>query len=219
MDVTGPTDAKAHVAAVDAALDALGLQDRPTIVAGHSMGGVLAIRRAAAHRDRSGGLALGAPLYGSGAEADAAHRAMGGWRPCWPVTGHSRAPSALGCAGSAAWRLGSPSPTARIYRFRWIGQGSSTRGHLLRRWTDSSATTARFPPSMACIGSRLPSRSASVIPCRYPGGRPSSRARPALGSVVHPWASQGLLTDPAWCRQLIWEALRQGDHSGPDLST
>lgn len=78
MDATGPTDAQAHVAALDAVLAALGLQDRPTIVAGYSMGGVFAIRWAAAHSHRVPAvLTSGGPLYRNRAEADAHIGAIG----------------------------------------------------------------------------------------------------------------------------------------------
>ena len=71
MSTTQVTDASAHIAALDAALAALGLDRRPTVVAGHSMGGCLALRWAAQHTDlvRSV-LTFGAPLYLNRAEAD-----------------------------------------------------------------------------------------------------------------------------------------------------
>ncbi|MEO7420903.1 MAG: alpha/beta fold hydrolase, partial [Ornithinibacter sp.] len=53
MDTAGPFDGAAHVAALDAALAQLDLDQQPTTVLGHSMGGVLAIRWAAANPDRT----------------------------------------------------------------------------------------------------------------------------------------------------------------------
>ncbi|MDP9416753.1 MAG: alpha/beta hydrolase [Actinomycetota bacterium] len=44
MATTGSADAAAHLAALDDALAALDMHNRPLIVAGHSMGGVLALR-------------------------------------------------------------------------------------------------------------------------------------------------------------------------------
>lgn len=71
MLTTGLTDAAAHIAAIDAALTALQLKQRPTVVAGHSMGGALALRWAAEHTDRVNAVvAFGAPLYQDRAEAD-----------------------------------------------------------------------------------------------------------------------------------------------------
>lgn len=67
-----------HIGALDAALAALGLEHRPTIVAGHSMGGALALRWAAAHCDRVRAvITFGAPLYRNQAEADRRITGMG----------------------------------------------------------------------------------------------------------------------------------------------
>jgi pimeloyl-ACP methyl ester carboxylesterase len=78
METTGPTDAPAHIAALDAALAALGLQDRPAVVAGHSMGGTLALRWAAHHADRVRSVVtFGAPLYRNRLEADEHVAGMG----------------------------------------------------------------------------------------------------------------------------------------------
>lgn len=78
MDTTRLTDAAAHIAALDAALTALGLDQRPTVVAGHSMGGCLALRWAAEHPDRVRAVVtFGAPLYLNEAEADQHIAGMG----------------------------------------------------------------------------------------------------------------------------------------------
>ena len=50
MQTTGRCDAAAHAAALDAAPFVLGLKERPTVVAGHSMGGTLALRWCCAPR-------------------------------------------------------------------------------------------------------------------------------------------------------------------------
>lgn len=78
MDTVGPSDAAAHVAALDAALEALDLSQLPMVLVGHSMGAGLAIRWAAAHPDRARGvITFGAPLYLSNAEAAERLGAMG----------------------------------------------------------------------------------------------------------------------------------------------
>lgn len=66
-----------HVAALDAALDDLGLGDRPTVAVGHSMGASLALHWAATASTVRGVVAFGAPLYRSRAEADERVAGMG----------------------------------------------------------------------------------------------------------------------------------------------
>jgi len=82
MYAVGPADTRAHIAAIDAALARLELENRSTIVAGHSMGGTLALRWAAEHTDRvhsvtTFGDHLGAPLYRDRTEADERVAGMG----------------------------------------------------------------------------------------------------------------------------------------------
>ncbi|MEO7422696.1 MAG: alpha/beta fold hydrolase [Ornithinibacter sp.] len=77
MDTAGPFDAATHVAAFNAELAELDMDHQPTTVLGHSMGGVLAIRWAAANPDRSKAVVtVGAPLYRTSAEADQRMGAM-----------------------------------------------------------------------------------------------------------------------------------------------
>lgn len=66
-----------HVAAIDGALDALGLADRPTLAVGHSMGASLALQWAATASTVGGVVAFDAPLYRSRAEADERVAGMG----------------------------------------------------------------------------------------------------------------------------------------------
>ena len=78
MIAAGSTDAAGHIAALDAALTALGLDQRPIVVAGHSMGGGLALRWAAEHPDRVRAVVtFGAPLYLMQREADEHIKGMG----------------------------------------------------------------------------------------------------------------------------------------------
>ncbi len=82
MDAPGPFDEHAHVAALDAVLDALargrGGRPRQVRVLGHSMGGSLALRWAArTHHEVRQVVTSGAPLYRDPSEADRHIAAMG----------------------------------------------------------------------------------------------------------------------------------------------
>ncbi len=211
MDVTGPADAQAHIAALDAALAALGLQDRPTIVAGHSMGGVLAIHWAAAHSDTARSvLTFGAPLYVNRAEADAHIGAIGRMEALLAGDGPlPRAACAWMCRhrSAASWlavayRPDLPVPVARSgVKHTWSTYSSAMDG-LIRDdgWLPALDGLTRVPLTLAvgeCDPVPVPGRAAEL-----------ARTRPALRSVVHPQADHGLpFTHPDWCRRLISEAL------------
>jgi pimeloyl-ACP methyl ester carboxylesterase len=223
MDVAGPTDAHAHVAALDAALAALGLQDRPTVVAGHSMGGVLAIRWAAQHSHMVRSVVtFGAPLYRNGAEADAHIGAMGRMEAL--LAGDGALPRAV-CAWmcrhrsvaswiAVAYRPDLPVPVARSGVKHTWGTYSGAMDGLIRDdgWLPALDDLHRIPLTLAageCDPVPVPGRADQL-----------ARTRPALHSVVHPQADHGLpLTHPDWCRQLISEALTQDEHPGPGSST
>ncbi len=73
-----PVTGEGHLDALDAMLAALGLDAEPLIVAGHSMGGPLALRFAARHPERVLGVTtLCGALYRDAAEADARVALMG----------------------------------------------------------------------------------------------------------------------------------------------
>lgn len=212
MDATGPTDAQAHIAALDAALAALGLQDRPTIVAGHSMGGVLAIRWAAAHSHRVRAvLTFGAPLYVNRAEADAHIGAIGWMEALLAGDGHlPRAACAWMCRHrtvaswlAVAYRPDLPISVARSgVKHTWDTYSGAMDG-LIRDdgWLAALDGLNRVPMTLAvgeCDAVPVPGRAAEL-----------ARTRPALRPVVHPEADHGLpFTHPDWCRRLIAEALR-----------
>lgn len=61
---------QAHITAVCALLGEMGLQGRPVVLVGHSMGAVLALHVAAALADVRGVVAFSAPLYDSAGEAE-----------------------------------------------------------------------------------------------------------------------------------------------------
>lgn len=68
---------EAHLAALDAMADSLGLGGLPITLAGHSLGALLALHWAARRQDVTRVIAFCAPLYLTPAEADARIRAMG----------------------------------------------------------------------------------------------------------------------------------------------
>jgi pimeloyl-ACP methyl ester carboxylesterase len=222
MDVTGPTDAHAHIAALDAALAALGLQDRPTVVAGHSMGGVLAIRWAPAHSHTVRSvLTFGAPLYRNRAEADAHIGAIGRMEALLAGDGPlPRAACARMCRHrtlaswlAVAYRPDLPVPMARSGVKHTWGTYSGAMNGLIRNdgWLPALDALDRIPLTLAagdCDPVPVPGRAAEL-----------ARTRPALRSVTHPQADHGLpFTDPDWCRRLISEALVRGGDLGLEPS-
>jgi len=74
----GPVSGEDHLDALDGMLAALGLDEAPLVVVGHSMGGPLALRFAARHSDRVRTVVtLCAALYRDAVEADARIALMG----------------------------------------------------------------------------------------------------------------------------------------------
>lgn len=147
MEVTGRADAAAHIAAIDAALLALGLHDRSTVVAEHSMGGTLALRWAAEHTDRVRAVvAFGAPLYRNRAEADTHIAGMGRMEALFAGDGAlPRAVCAWMCRHrtaswiTVAYRPDLPVPVARSgVRHTWATYSGSLSG-LIRNtgWSDA----------------------------------------------------------------------------------
>lgn len=72
-----PIDADSHVDGVLAVLHKLGLESRPAMIVGHSMGASLALRVAARHAPTRAVVAFDAPLYRTREEADERVRHMG----------------------------------------------------------------------------------------------------------------------------------------------
>ncbi len=216
MAIAGTADTAAHVRALDAALTALGLDRRPTIVAGHSMGGALALRWAAKHTSRvQAVVGFGAPLYRTRAEADDHVAAMGrmeallsgdGMLPrtvCEWMCRHRTAASWIAVAA----RPELPVAVARSgVKHTWSSYTASMNG-LIRDtgWPDAVASLHR-----AGIHVSLVAGSKDPVPVAGRAAELAS-AYSNISVVVHPDGEHGLpLTDPDWCRQLISGAIDVG---------
>ncbi|MDK3256639.1 alpha/beta fold hydrolase [Blastococcus capsensis] len=221
MDITAPTDAGVHLAVLDDALAGLGLQDRPTVVAGYSMGGLLALRWAAEHRDTVRSVVtFAAPLYRSRAEADAHVAGLGRLESL--LAGDGRLPRAA-CAWmcrhrtaaswmAVAYRPDLPIPVARSgVEHTWSSYSASMNG-LIRDagWVDAleHLRRAQIPVTLAlgaCDPALVPGRATEL-----------ARTRPSVTSVVHPMADHGLpLSHPEWCQRLVAAALLDTHPTAP----
>ncbi|MEJ7704401.1 MAG: alpha/beta fold hydrolase [Geodermatophilaceae bacterium] len=212
MLATGPTDAAAHIAAIDAALTALQLQHRPTAVAGHSMGGALALRWAAEHTDRVHAVVtFGAPLYQDRAEADEHVARMGRMEALLAGDGPlPRAACAWMCRHrtAASWiavlyRPDLPVPVARSgVRHTWLTYTGSFNG-LIR---DAGWQAALRALGGADIPVTLVAGATDGVPVSGRAGQ-LARSWSNVAVLTHPSAGHGLpLTDPEWCRQLVADA-------------
>lgn len=214
MLTTGVTDAAAQIVAIDAALSALELQHRPTVVAGHSMGGALALRWAAEHTDRvQAVVTFGAPLYQDRAEADKRVARMGrmeallagdGPLPrvaCAWMCRHRKVASWI----AAGYRPDIPVPVARSgVKHTWLTYTGSFNG-LIR---DAGWQTALQALSAADIPVTLVAGAADGVPVSGRAGQ-LARSYPNVRVLTHPSAGHGLpLTDPVWCRQLVAETVK-----------
>ncbi len=213
MVTTGRTDASAHIAALDAALDGLRLQRRPTIVAGHSMGGVLALRWAAEHPDRVRAVVtFGAPLYLNRTESNEHIAGIGRMEALFAGDGPlPRAACSWMCRHrtAASWiavgfRPDFPVPVARSgVKHTWSTYSGSFDG-LIRDsgWYDALRVLGRAGiPVTLTVGGRDP------VPVQ---GRAEEFARiwPQISCLTHPGSGHMLpLTDPHWCRRLLTEPL------------
>ncbi|MGI8530217.1 MAG: alpha/beta fold hydrolase, partial [Geodermatophilaceae bacterium] len=193
MHTTGPIDARAHSAALDAALTALQLDNRPTIVAGHSMGGALALRWAAEHTDRVRSVVtFGAPLYRDRVEADQHVTRMGRMEAV--LAGDGPLPRAV-CAWmcrhrtaaswiAAGYRSDLPIPVARSgVKHTWNTYTGSMNG-LIR---DTGWQTALAVLSRAGTPVTLAAGDADPVPV---SGRAAELARawPNVEVLRHPYA-------------------------------
>lgn len=224
MEVVGANDAAANIAALDAALAALGLDQQTTVVFGHSMGGSLAIRWAGTHPHRVRAVvAAGGPLYLGRAEAEQRVGAMG--RAGALLAGDGPLPRAL-CAwmcrhrSAASWlavglRPDLPVPVARAgVKHTWATYTGALDGLICNdAWTSALEVLDRHDiPVVLIDGARDP------VP--VPGRADLLAARwPRLRHEIHPQGDHMLpLNDPTWCRQLIGRVLAETLDGRPSSS-
>jgi pimeloyl-ACP methyl ester carboxylesterase len=209
MDNDGPTDAPAHIAALDAAMAELGLQHRPTVVAGHSMGGALAVRWAAAQIERVRAVVtFGAPLYRNRGEADAHITGMGRMQALLAGDGPlPRAACAWMCRHrtaaswiAVAYRPDLPVPVARFgVQHTWDTYTGALNG-LVRDtgWYDSLTVLTQ-----ASVPVPLTAGAADTVP--VPGrAEDLASSHPNITSLTVDDAGHDLpFTHPHWCLELI----------------
>ena len=194
-----------HLAALHEMLDALQLQRRPIIVAGHSMGAILALRWSAELGDRVRSvLGICPPLYCDDVEADQGLRRMG--RTEAFLAGDGPLPRAICgwmCAhrAAASWvavaaRPDLPVPIARAaVKHTW----DTYRGSLV----DIIRNRAWEPALQHLVSSGVPiallegARDLVPVPGR---AAELAAALPGIVHQVHPDAAHYLpMTDADWC--------------------
>lgn len=209
MLTSGPIDSAAHVRALDEALCDLGLAERPTVVVGHSMGGGLALRWAAANTERvQAVVTFGAPLYRDRAEADEHVHGMGRMQALLSGDGILlRFLCAWMCRNRAlaswvavAYRPDLPVPVARSgVKHTWATYSGAMDG--LIRDDDWRMALDRLDHA----GIRVTLVAGARDPVPVPGRAEAlAHNHPNITVVVHPLADHGLpMTDPTWCQELI----------------
>lgn len=184
------------------------------------MGGALALRWAASHTDRVRAVvAFGAPLYRDRAEADVRVAAMGrmeallatdGWLPravCAWMCRHRTVASWI----AVACRPDLPLVVARSgVKHTWATYRDAMDG-LIRdtRWPDALGQLCRAGIPVTLVAGAFDSVPVAGLAAQL------AVARANVTAIVHPTADHGLpLTDPAWCAQLIMDAVDSRRASG-----
>lgn len=214
----GPLTAADHLAALHQMLGVLQLDRCPILVAGHSMGSVLALRWAAELDDRIGGVVgICPPLYRDGPEADQGLRRMGRMESLLAGDGPlPREMCAWMCAHrtTASWlavaaRPSLPVTVARAgVKHTWDTYRGSLDGVIRNRGWEPALQhldVARVPITIL-EGARdpvpVPGRAAQIV-----------ADLPAAELHVHPYAAHHLpMTDVSWCAgRIATQARRFGE--------
>lgn len=211
MVAPGPVTGDDHLTALDSMLAALGLAGEPLVVAGHSMGGAVALRFATRHPGRVRAVVtLCAALYRDAAEADGRIALMG---PAEAVlAGDGRLPQKL-CEWmcryrtTAGWvavavRPDLPVPVARAaVKHTWDSYRGALDGLLrMPEWEPAlHRLAAAGVPIILAEGRRdlvpVPGRAAEF-----------AAASPSVRHLTHPDAAHLLpLSEGEWCATLIAE--------------
>ena len=220
----GSLSADDHCAALDGMLTALGLNDQPLVVVGHSMGGALAVRWAATRLPQvQDVITFCAALYRTPAEADEGARRMGVFEAV--LAGDGPLPRTV-CAWmcrhrtTASWvavaiRPGVPVALARTgVKHTW----DSYRGSLhclihSREWEPALGRLAEAGVTVTLAeGSRDP------VPV---SGRAATLAAslPGVAWMQHPGADHQLpITHGDWCAALITATSKAGTRLDSDHS-
>jgi len=210
-----------HCAALDGMLSALGFQDRPLVVVGHSMGGALAVRWAATRVPQvQAVVAFCAALYRTRAEADEGARRMGLVEAV--LAGEGPLPRAV-CAWmcrfrtTASWVAVAIRPDVPVALARSGVQHTwdSYRGSLI-----SLIRSAEWEPALrrfaeAGVAVMLAEGSRDSVPV---SGRAATLATglPGLAWAQHLGAGHQLpITDGAWCAAVVAEAAGAGPAGTP----
>lgn len=205
----GPLTATDHLDALDEALEALGLGDRPLVVVGHSMGGALALCWAARHTPRVRAVVtLCAALYRTRDEADRRVRQMGTAEAL--LAGDGPLPETL-CGwmcrhrALASWfavaiRPGLPVTVARsAVKHTWDSYHGSLDGCL------RSGDWEPALEELSAAGIPITLVEAARDPVPVPGRAAAfAAALPAVRHEQHPTARHLLpLSDASWCAARI----------------
>lgn len=214
MATSGAVTAAKHLDALDEMIDALNLTGRPVVVAGHSMGGAVALRWAARHPATVRAVVtLCTPLYRTRVESDDGMRRIGRMNAF--LAGDGPVPERA-CAWMCRYRTAAswlsvavrPDLPVRIARSAVQHTWSYYRGSLDALIRDSSWEAALRVLETAAICVTLAEAADDPVPV---AGRAAELA--AASSTVrherHPGPDHSLpLTAGQWCAALISDAVR-----------